>query len=383
MVIPYGKQTITESDQKAIIEVLNSDFLTQGNTVPKFEKKLQQVTTAEYATAVNSATSALHISCLALGVQAGDLVWTVPTTFVASANCALYCGARIDFVDIDPLTCNISVQNLRDKLNSARRSGDLPKVVIPVHLAGEPCDMVSIKNLSNEFGFKIIEDASHAVGGHYLNNPIGSCEYSDITIFSFHPVKIVTTGEGGAALTNCAQLDQKLKLLRSHGITRNKNLMKFPTDDSWYYEQIDLGFNYRMTDIHAALGLSQLSRLREYVEKRHKIAENYDMGLADIKIQLPFRNSENKSALHLFVIKVDERQHKMIFHNLRKKNIGVNLHYIPVHTQPYYQKLGFKWGDFPNSEAYCKRAISLPIYPTLKLDEQNYVIDTLKSICNG
>jgi UDP-4-amino-4,6-dideoxy-N-acetyl-beta-L-altrosamine transaminase len=382
MFIPYGKQEITETDIKAVTDVLQSDFLTQGKMVPKLEGKLSEITNAQYTTLVNSATSALHIACLALKVQAGDLVWTVPNTFVASANCALYCGARIDFIDIDPTTSNISIEILREKLNLARHTGDLPKVLIPVHLSGESCDMIAIKDLSKEFGFKIIEDASHAIGGYYQNSPVGSCEYSDITVFSFHPVKIVTTGEGGAALTNCQELDQRLKLLRSHGITRDNGLMKFPKTDGWYYEQIELGFNFRMTDIHAALGLSQLSRLHEYVEKRHKIAEIYDKCLDNKKIKLPIRNPANRSALHLFIIQVDEHKHKYVFHKLTKKNIGVSLHYIPVHTQPYYQNLGFRWGDFPNSEDYYRKAISLPIYPTLTLGEQHYVIDTVNSLCN-
>jgi dTDP-4-amino-4,6-dideoxygalactose transaminase len=251
-----------------------------------------------------------------------------------------------------------------------------------VHFAGEPCDMAAIKKLSSEYNFKIIEDASHAVGGYYQGTPIGSCKYSDVTVFSFHPVKIVTSGEGGAALTNCPDLDQKLKLLRSHGITRNKNLMQYPNDNDWYYEQVELGFNYRMTDIHAALGLSQLNRLREYVDKRHEIAFIYDQGFKNSKIKKPFRDLTNKSALHLYVVQVNPTEHKHIFHTLRKKNIGVNLHYIPVHTHPYYRKIGFDWGDFPNSEKYYKRAISLPIFPRLSADEQRFIINTVNAVCN-
>ena len=377
--IPYGRQQVTREDIEAVTEVLSSDFLTQGPTVPRFEGELALKTGAKYVTAVNSATSALHIACLALGVQKGDLVWTVSNTFVASANCALYCGAKIDFVDIDPKTSNMSIVSLRQKLLAAQESGDFPKVVIPVHLTGEPCDMASIKDFSDEFGFKIIEDASHAIGGCYGQQPIGACEYSDITVFSFHPVKIVTTGEGGAALTNNEKIDQKLKLLRSHGITRNKSLMEFPSNDGWYYEQISLGFNYRMTDIHAALGLSQLKRLDEYIKKRHKIAKYYDSAFSNSDVKIPVRASENLSALHLYVIQVDESHRREIFQLLLEKNIGVNLHYIPVHTQPYYQKLGFKWGDYPNSESYYKRAISLPMYPTLEPEQQNYVIDVIRS----
>lgn len=381
--IPYGKHNISSKDIETVVNVLRSDFLTQGPVVPKFEKAISDVGSAKYVTALNSATSALHLACLSLGVQEGDLVWTVPNTFVASSNCALYCGAKIDFVDIDPMTTNMSIDLLRQKLLNAKIAGQLPKVVIPVHLSGEPCDMAAIRALSSQYGFKIIEDASHAIGGQYHGRPIGSCEYSDITVFSFHPVKIITSGEGGAALTNCPQLDQRLKLLRSHGITREKNLMHSPSDDGWYYEQIELGYNYRMTDIHAALGLSQLTRLGEYVNKRHRIAEIYDQEFSNTTIQKPFRNTENRSALHLYIIQVDPEKHNHIFHTLRKKNIGVNLHYIPVHTHPFYQKLGFAWSDFPNSEAYFKRAISLPMFPTLSEDEQKYVINIVKNICKG
>ena len=380
--IAYGKQDIRVADIEAVVDVLESDFLTQGAMVPKFEEALSSITSARYVTAVNSATSALHLACLALDLQPGDTVWTVPNTFVASANCALYCGAKVDFVDIDPQTLNMSVALLEKKLKASKRSGILPKIVIPVHLTGEPCDMSGIKKLSNEYGFKIVEDASHAIGGEYHDKPIGCCEYSDITVFSFHPVKIVTSGEGGAALTNSAELDQKLKLLRSHGITRDPAQMEHPTGDGWYYEQVDLGFNYRMTDIHAALGLSQLARLHEYVVRRHEIAARYDQEFRGTNLRTPYRNPINKSALHLYVIQVYPSQHKSIFHKLRVSNIGVNLHYIPVHTQPYYQKLGFVWGDFPNSEDYYRSAISLPMFPTLTEGEQTYVIETVKELCD-
>lgn len=381
-IIPYGRQDIRRADIEAVIEVLSSDFLTQGQVVPLFENTIKDMTEVKYATAVNSATSALHLACLALGVGPGDTVWTVPNTFVASANCALYCGAQIDFVDIDSQTSNLSVDLLHAKLRKAEQTGQLPKVVIPVHLTGEPCDMAAIKKLSQEYNFKIIEDASHAIGGQYQGKPIGCCEYSDITVFSFHPVKIVTSGEGGAALTNSTELDQKLKLLRSHGITRDPTLMRQPKDDAWYYEQIDLGFNYRMTDIHAALGFSQLSRLYEYIERRHKIAALYDQEFEGSNLQTPYRNPANTSALHLYVIQVEPTQHKRIFNKLRENNVGVNLHYIPVHTQPYYQKLGFAWGDFLNSEDYYRKAISLPIFPTLTEGEQNFVIETVKKLCD-
>ena len=381
MFIPYGKQDVTESDIQAVVDVLRSDFLTQGTKVPEFEDKLSEAVNVDYATLVNSATSALHIACLALDLSAGEIVWTVPNTFVATANCAIYCGAKVDFVDIDPLTYNISIDCLKLKLEEAKLTGNLPKILIPVHLTGEPCDMRAISMLAKEYNFRIIEDASHAIGAKYMNNPIGACEYSDITVFSFHPVKIITSGEGGAVLTNSAKLNQKLKLLRSHGITREKNLMSFPNDNEWYYEQLDLGYNYRMTDIHAALGLSQLPRLARYVQQRHVIADLYDRELQGVDCKVPFRDPENYSALHLYVILVDEKKHKMIFDSLRKVNIGVNLHYIPVHTQPYYRKLGFKWGDFPHAENYYKRSISLPIYPTLKEEDQNYVIQKLKLLC--
>ena len=381
--ILYGKQDVRIDDIDLVMNVLRSNFLTQGPMVPNFENAIGDLTGVKYVTAVNSATSALHIACLALDLQPDDIVWTVPNTFVASSNCALYCGATIDFVDVDPQTSNMSVELLERKLSVSQKSGKLPKIVIPVHLAGEPCDMALIKKLSQEYDFKIIEDASHAIGGRYQGKPIGNCEYSDITVFSFHPVKIVTSGEGGAALTNSAELDHKLKLLRSHGITRDPTFMQQPCDDGWYYEQIELGYNYRMTDIHAALGLSQLTRLHEYVERRHAIAFRYDQKFKEINLKTPYRNPTSKSAFHLYVIQVEPTQHRRIFHKLRENNIGVNLHYIPVHTQPYYQKLGFAWGDFPNSEDYYKRAISLPMFPTLSEDEQTFVIDTVKTLCDA
>lgn len=382
MTIPYGKQDITKGDIDEVVEVLRSNFLTQGPMVPRFEDGLTQIAGSTYATAVNSATSALHIACLALGVSPNDTVWTVPNTFAASANCALYCGASIDFVDIDPNSYNMSIESLETKLKKAKTHGSLPKVLIPVHMTGEPCNMREIHRLSEQYGFKIIEDASHAIGAEYDEKPMGSCQYSDITIFSFHPVKIITSGEGGAAMTNCPELDRKLKLLRSHGITRDKELMEFPRNDAWYYEQIELGFNYRMTDIQAALGLSQLRRITGYISRRHTIASIYDKSFEGTKIKIPFRNPKNKSALHLYVIQVDCLKHNSIFQKLRDDNIGVNLHYIPVHTHPYYQKLGFSWGDFPNAEDYYQKSISLPIYPNLTQDEQDYVINKIRAYCN-
>ncbi|MDB3996989.1 UDP-4-amino-4,6-dideoxy-N-acetyl-beta-L-altrosamine transaminase [Gammaproteobacteria bacterium] len=380
--IPYGKQDISTEDIKCVEAVLKSDFLTQGPVVPKFESKLAEISHSKYVTAFNSATSALHIACLALEVGPGDIVWTVPNTFVASANCALYCGAKIDFVDIDKKTSNLSIQCLTNKLKKAKDCNMLPKVVIPVHLTGEPCNMRLIHNLSKKYGFKIIEDASHAIGGLYDKEPVGSSKYSDITVFSFHPVKIITSGEGGAALTNNKNLDQKMKLLRSHGITRDQTLMEHPNTNAWYYEQIDLGFNYRMTDIHAALGLSQLDRIQDFITKRHDIANYYDKKFKETNINTPYRNPENLSSLHLYVIQVEKSKHEAIFRKLREEGVGVNLHYIPVHTHPYYIKLGFNWGDFPNSEAYYKKAISLPIYPTLEKYQQDFVIDKVKLIIN-
>jgi len=331
---------------------------------------------------VNSATSALHISCLALGLGQGDRLWTVPNSFVASANCGIYCGAMVDFVDIDPVTLNICVTALEFKLEQASKVGKLPKILVVVHFGGEPCDLAKIHELSGKYGFRIIEDASHAVGASYKGEPVGNCRYSDVTIFSFHPVKIVTSGEGGAVLTNCSELDQELKLLRSHGITRDPHLMQNPNNTVWYYEQIKLGFNYRMTDIHAALGTSQLSRLSEYISKRHEFAEVYDRELSGSNIQLPFRNAHHISALHLYVIQVNEEKRHTIFNSLRENGIGVNLHYIPIHTQPYYQAMGFRWGDYPNAETYFKRAISLPMYATLQQEQQNFVIESLKLLCD-
>lgn len=380
--IPYGRQDITQDDIDAVVDVLTSDFLTQGPAVPAFEARLCDVTGAKYASAVNSATSALHISCLALGLGEGDRLWTVPNSFVASANCAIYCGAIVDFVDIDAITLNISTEALEIKLEEASRVGRLPKILVIVHFGGEPCELKEIHELSKIYGFRIIEDASHAVGASYHGESIGNCRYSDVTIFSFHPVKIVTTGEGGAALTNCPEIDQELKLLRSHGITRDPKLMQNPNNFVWYYEQIKLGFNYRMTDIHATLGTSQISRLSDYISKRYEFAKIYDQGLSNKNIQLPSRNPSHNSALHLYVIQIDEEKRQSVFNSLREKGIGVNIHYIPIHTQPYYQAMGFKWGDYPNAEMYSKRAISLPMYATLQREQQEYVIEAVKLLCD-
>jgi UDP-4-amino-4,6-dideoxy-N-acetyl-beta-L-altrosamine transaminase len=380
-VIPYGRQEINQADIDAVIAVLKSDFLTQGPAVPAFEKTVADYCSAHHAVAVNSATSALHIACLALGVGKDDIVWTTPITFVASANCALYCGATIDFVDIDSQAYNMSVKCLEQKLVLAEKIGKLPKVLIPVHLCGQPCDMESIYVLSRKYGFKIIEDASHAIGGKYKDEPIGNCRYSDITIFSFHPVKIITTAEGGMAMTNDEQLAKRMHLLRSHGITRDVNDMTHTPDGPWYYQQIDLGYNYRMTDLQAALGLSQMQRLDEFVTKRHAIAKRYDQLLADLPVHKPWQHEDSYSGLHLYVIrlKLDEigKTHRQVFESLRKLDIGVNLHYIPVYLQPYYEKLGFKVGYCLEAEQYYAEAISLPLYPGLTEAQQELVVTAL------
>lgn len=379
--IPYGRQVITQSDVDAVVAVLRSDFLTQGPQVPLLERGLAEYCGASHAVAVNSATSALHIACLALGLSEGDWLWTTPTTFVASANCALYCGAKVDFVDIDPQTSNLNPQALEQKLIIAEREGRLPKIVIPVHLCGRPCDMQAIHALSKRFGFKIIEDASHAIGSRYRNEPVGNCRYSDITVFSFHPVKIITTAEGGAALTNHAELASKMALLRSHGITREPEQMVDTPDGPWYYEQIALGFNYRMTDLHAALGVSQMARIDAFVAQRHQIAAKYDKLFVELPVQVPARD-QDYSALHLYVIRLKlnliSRTHHDVFVALREQGIGVNLHYIPVHTHPYYREMGFAMGDFPEAERYYREAISLPIYPGLTDEDVTKVVNAVK-----
>lgn len=382
--IPYGRQDISQADIDAVVEVLRSDFLTQGPTVPAFEKAVANYCGAQHAVAVNSATSALHIACLALGVGKGDMVWTTPITFVASANCALYCGAQIDFVDIDPGTYNMSVERLVEKLAQAELIGNLPKVVIPVHLCGQPCDMAGIHALSQRYGFKIIEDASHAIGGKYRGEPIGNCRYSDITVFSFHPVKIITTAEGGMGMTNDAQLAKRMQLLRSHGITRDESEMTQTPDGPWYYQQVDLGYNYRMTDLQAALGLSQMQRLDEFVIKRHTIAKRYDLLLASMQLITPWQHVDSYSGLHLYVIRLKlglvNKTHLQVFEGLRDLGVGVNLHYIPVYLQPYYEELGFKAGYCPEAEQYYTEAISLPMYTTLTKMQQEKVIEILRQI---
>ncbi|CAK2567176.1 UDP-4-amino-4, 6-dideoxy-N-acetyl-beta-L-altrosamine transaminase [Vibrio crassostreae] len=382
--IPYGKQDISQQDIDSVVDVLKSDFLTQGPQVPAFEKTLTEHTGAQYALAVNSATSALHIACLALGLGEGDRLWTTPITFVASANCGLYCGAKVDFVDIDSATYNMCPKKLEQKLIAAKTNGTLPKVVIPVHLSGQPCDMKAIAKLSQEYGFKVIEDASHAIGGRYHDQPIGNCQYSDITVFSFHPVKIVTTAEGGAALTNSKELADKMALLRSHGITRDPELMRGESHGGWYYQQVDLGFNYRMTELQAALGVSQMQRLNDFVSARHVLSKRYNEILSTLPIVLPHQLEGTYSGLHLFVIrlKVDEISltHKQVFDALRENGIGVNLHYIPVHTQSYYQSMGFSEGDYPESESYYREAISLPMFHTMTIEQQDQVKAVLEKV---
>lgn len=382
--IPYGKQEITQDDIDAVVSVLKSDFLTQGPQVPAFERTLTDFTGAKHALAVNSATSALHIACLALGLGQGDWLWTTPVTFVASANCGLYCGAQVDFVDIDPRTYNLCPEALASKLAEAEAAGRLPKVLVAVHLCGQPCDMAAIHSLCQRYGVKVIEDASHAIGGRYQSEPIGNGRYSDITVFSFHPVKIVTTAEGGAALTNDDELAAKMALYRSHGITRDEALMTEPSHGGWYYQQVDLGYNYRMTELQAALGVSQMARLEDFVSARHALARRYDALLADLPVVVPYQHPDSYSGLHLYVIRLKldaiSPSHGDVFAQLRERGIGVNLHYIPVHTQPYYRAMGFKDGDFPQAEAYYAEAISLPMFHTMTEAQQDTVVATLRDI---
>jgi UDP-4-amino-4,6-dideoxy-N-acetyl-beta-L-altrosamine transaminase len=381
-VIPYGKQDINQSDIDSVVSVLKSEFLTQGHQISFFEKKVSDYCGSDYGVAVNSATSALHIACLALELGKGDCLWTTPNTFVASANCALYCGARIDFVDVDLKTYNMSVSNLREKLIKAEKRGVLPKIIIPIHFAGQSCDMKEIYLLSKKYGFKIIEDASHAIGGRYLNRPIGGCQYSDITVFSFHPVKIITTAEGGLATTNSDKLAEKMKLLRSHGVTRQQDLMAKKSEGDWFYQQVSLGFNYRMNELQAALGVSQMDRLDEFVCLRHKFKKNYDELLKELPVLTPYQNPDSYSSMHLYPIQVQENKNNLsrleVFKALRRNNIGVNVHYIPVHMQPFYKKMGFKKNDYPNAESYYQNAISIPIFQGMTHSMQNKVVRVLK-----
>lgn len=380
--IPYGRQDIQPQDIEAVIDVLRSDFLTQGPVVPRFERQVAEKVGARYALAVNSATSALHIACLALGLSEGDWLWTSPITFVASANCGRYCGAQVDFVDIDPHTYNLCPKALEAKLQQAKQEGRLPKVLVAVHLCGQPCDMQAIHALGERYGFKIIEDSSHAIGGKYQGEYIGNGRYSDITVFSFHPVKIITTAEGGMALTNDHGLAERMDLLRSHGVTRNPELMTQEADGPWYYQQVDLGFNYRMTELQAALGVSQLERLDDYVARRNALAARYDDLLAKMPVTTPWQHPDSYSGRHLYVIRLQQGRlavsHREVFESLREQGMGVNLHYIPVHTQPYYQAMGFQSCDFAEAERYYAEAISLPLFPTMTEAQQGEVVEALK-----
>jgi UDP-4-amino-4,6-dideoxy-N-acetyl-beta-L-altrosamine transaminase len=381
--IPYGKQSISPQDIETVVSVLKSDFLTQGPMAPRFEKAFAKQVSAEFAVSTNSATSALHIACLALGVTAGDIVWTSPVSFVASSNCAIYCNATVDFVDIDPFTYNLSVEALEKKLIDAKEKGLLPKVVIPVHLAGQSCDMKAIHSLSLKFDFRIIEDASHATGARYDGAPVGCCSYSDIAVFSFHPVKIITSGEGGMAVTNSREAMLRMASLRSHGITREQSRMTIEADGPWFYQQLELGFNYRMTDIHAALGYSQLKRLDEFVGRRHAIADVYFEELANEEISLPFQDADGYSSFHLFILNFTNSagplSRNKAFNRLRESGVNVNLHYIPIYRHPYYSAMEFDASNFPEAEKYYKAAISIPMYPSMTEGEQAFVIDVIKS----
>jgi len=372
--IPYGRQDVRREDIDAVIDVLRSDFLTQGPMVPRFERAVAEKTGAAHAVAVNSATSALHIACLALDLGPRDWLWTSPITFVASANCGRYCGANVDFVDIDPKTYNMCPTRLHEKLVEADRNGCLPKVVVPVHLGGQSCDMDAVSALAKQYGFRVIEDASHAIGAHYQGAPVGNCAHSDIAVFSFHPVKIITTAEGGMALTQDAALAGRMERLRSHGITRDPELMTHTADGPWYYQQVELGWNYRMTDIQAALGNAQMARLEEYVARRNELADRYDRLLADLPLARVGRAQGALSAFHLYVIRVAPERHRAVFEGIRSRGIGVNLHYIPVHLQPYYRRLGFGPGDFPEAERYYAEAISLPLFPAMTEVTQDEVV---------
>lgn len=383
--IPYGKQDLNSSDIDAVVDVLKSDYLTQGPKVSLFEQSISAYCGSKYSVAVNSATSALHIACLALGLGKDDWLWTSPNSFVASANCGLYCGAKVDFIDIDPLTYNLSVEELENKLNKAKKEGNLPKIVIPVHFAGQSCHMSKIKSLSLKFGFSIIEDASHAIGSRYLDNLVGGCQYSDITVFSFHPVKIITTAEGGVATTNSKKLAKKLRLYHSHGITRDQDLLNEKLIGPWYYEQISLGFNYRMTELQAALGISQLKRVDNFVSIRHELKKRYDDLLKDLPLILPYQSKDCYSSMHLYPVKLDftqkvDKSRKQIFIELRENHVGVNVHYIPIHIQPYFQNLGFKEGDFPNSEIYYQSTLSLPLFSSMSSEQQDKVVTILGKI---
>ena len=379
--IPYGRQSISQEDINAVLAVLSSDFLTQGDQVPAFEQAMLNYTGAQFAVAVNSATSALHLACLALDLGPDDWLWTTPNTFVASANCGRYCGAEVDFVDIDPTSYNLCCRALTHKLEQAQQQGKLPKVVVAVDFAGQPCDWETLRDLARQYGFYLIEDASHAVGGTYKGQPIGNSSYADITVFSFHPVKIITTAEGGMALTNNPELASRMARLRSHGITRIEAEMTHEPDGPWYYQQLELGLNYRMTELQAALGSSQLQRIDEFVARRRSLAQRYDHVLSGLPLQCPQQHPEGESAFHLYPIVLQDTARRLeVFNKLRAAGIGVNVHYIPVHTQPYYQQRGHRIGDYPIAEAYYAGAISLPLYADLSNEQQEFIIATLKQV---
>lgn len=382
--IPYGRQDITQQDVDAVVAVLQSDWITQGPAIENFEKAVAAYCGTKYAVAVSSATAALHIACLAAQLQENDGLWTSPNTFVASANCGRYCGASVDFVDIDPESYNLSIAGLENKLQQAQSQGTLPKVLIPVHFAGQSCDMENISRLAQHYEITVIEDASHAIGGQYQGLPVGSCQYSDMTVFSFHPVKIITTGEGGMVLTNREDLYERLIRLRTHGITRQPDLMQSDSHGPWYYQQLELGFNYRMTDLQAALGNSQMLRLDEFVQRRQSLAKRYDQLLKKLPVTVPWQHPQTASSWHLYVIRLSldkiSKTHLQVFKSLREAGIGVNLHYIPVHTQPYYQQLGFQWGDFPQVEQYYQEAISIPLFYGLTDTAQDRVVQTLQDV---
>ena len=380
--IPYGKQDINQNDIDSVLSVLKSDFLTQGPQVPLFERGISSYCGSDFAIAVNSATSALHIACLALNLGEDDILWTSPNSFVASANCGLYCRAKVDFVDIDPDTFNMSAEILEEKLLKAKLNNTLPKVVIPIHFAGQSSNMKKIFMLSKKYGFSIIEDASHAIGGKYLDKSIGSCQYSDITVFSFHPVKIITTAEGGIATTNSQKLARKMQLLRSHGVSRDQNEFTKLSEGGWYYQQIGIGFNYRMTELQAALGISQMKRLDEFVSTRHQLQRQYDSLLLDLDVIIPFQSSDCYSALHLYPIQLSKarKSRKKVYDELRENGIGANVHYIPIYSQPFYQKMGFNKDNFPNTENYYKNTISIPLFYGLEFKTQKKIVKIFKSI---
>jgi UDP-4-amino-4,6-dideoxy-N-acetyl-beta-L-altrosamine transaminase len=377
--IPYGKHVIDSADVAAVVDVLENKFLTQGNTVPLFEKSLTDYTQCKYAVAVNSATSGLHVACLALDIGPGDIVWTVPNSFVASANCALYCGASVSFVDIDPITRNISLESLAKKLEESSRVNKMPKALIVVHFSGLSCQMADIRALIEPYGIRLVEDAAHALGGTYFDSKVGKCEYSDLTVLSFHPVKSITSAEGGAVLTNDPELNKKLQLFSKHGVTRDPEAMT-KVEGDWYYQQISLGYNYRLSDLHAALGVSQLKKLDKFVLQRKNLANEYQTKLAHLPLRLPTTIDYADSAWHLYMVEVQRHDRKTVFDALRARNVGVNVHYIPIHLQPYYEALGFKQGDYPNAEAFYRNAITLPLFPTMTADEQEYVVDSLNEV---